>query len=115
MISTDPSTTQLEMRYLAHVTGDWSFAEKAKRFYSEVQKYKSLDGLWQNCFQTNQRMIHFGADGDSFYEYLLKGLEHKDVVFRMGRSFEVMAAPCQVEYVFQAIDHLCMFAMNSGI
>ena len=35
-------------------------------------------------------MIHFGTDSDSFYEYLLKGLARKDVVFQMGRSFEVL-------------------------
>ena len=33
----------------------------------------SLDGLWPNCFERSSGVITFGADGDSFYEYLLKG------------------------------------------
>lgn len=69
---TDSGTSQLEMRYLAHVTGDKSFSEKVDRFYEQVKKKPSFDGLWPNCFQNSRGKIHFGADSDSFYEYLLK-------------------------------------------
>lgn len=32
----------------------------------------SLDGLYPNCFERGKGKITFGADGDSFYEYLVK-------------------------------------------
>lgn len=32
----------------------------------------SLDGLYPNCFERGRGKITFGADGDSFYEYLIK-------------------------------------------
>jgi len=68
----ESGTTQLELRYLAHVSGDDSFRARADEFYRTIQKYPSLDGLWPNCFQNGKGTITFGADGDSFYEYLLK-------------------------------------------
>lgn len=68
----ESGTLQLEMRYLSHVTGDQTFAAKTMKFYETVRGYKSLDGLWPNCFERGRGKITFGADGDSFYEYLLK-------------------------------------------
>jgi len=68
----ESGTNQLEFAYLSHVTGDRSYAEKVFRFYDTVQKHPSLDGLWPNCFLSGRGKITFGADGDSFYEYLLK-------------------------------------------
>merc|ERR1740129_2172681 len=60
------------MRYLAHVTGDKSYSEKVDKFYERVRGQPSIDGLWPNCFEKAKGKIHFGADSDSFYEYLLK-------------------------------------------
>eukprot|EP00747_Dinoflagellata_sp_TGD_P107386 gnl/TRDRNA2_/TRDRNA2_170124_c0_seq7.p1 gnl/TRDRNA2_/TRDRNA2_170124_c0~~gnl/TRDRNA2_/TRDRNA2_170124_c0_seq7.p1 ORF type:complete len:552 (-),score=112.35 gnl/TRDRNA2_/TRDRNA2_170124_c0_seq7:14-1669(-) len=69
---TDSGTLQLEMRYLSFVTGDASFAAKVNNFYETVKKHPSMDGLWPNCWERGSGKITFGADGDSFYEYLLK-------------------------------------------
>ena len=33
---------------------------------------KSMDGLWANCWESGAGTVTFGADGDSFYEYLIK-------------------------------------------
>jgi len=63
---------QVEMNYFSHVTGDPSFARKANAFYKTVKRSRSLDGLWPNCWQQGRGKIHFGADGDSFYEYFPK-------------------------------------------
>ncbi|CAJ1358596.1 unnamed protein product [Effrenium voratum] len=62
----------LEMRYLSHATGDDVFALKTMKFYDTVKNFKSLEGLWPNCFEKERGKITLGADGDSFYEYLLK-------------------------------------------
>lgn len=68
----ESGTLQLEMRYLSRVTGDEVFAAKTMRFYETVQAQKNLEGLWPNCWERGKGKITLGADGDSFYEYLLK-------------------------------------------
>jgi len=68
----ESGTLQLEMRYLSHVTGDKNYAEKTDRFYETIRNRDSLDGLYPNCFMNGKGKITFGADGDSFYEYLVK-------------------------------------------
>jgi mannosyl-oligosaccharide alpha-1,2-mannosidase len=68
----ESGTLQLEMRYLSHVTGDQSYASKVDRFYETIRQKDSVDGLYPNCFMTGRGKITFGADGDSFYEYLVK-------------------------------------------
>ena len=61
------------MNYLSAVTGNPSFAAKANAFYASVRRKPSMDGLWPNCWQSGRGRITLGADGDSFYEYLVKG------------------------------------------
>ncbi|CAE8620040.1 unnamed protein product, partial [Polarella glacialis] len=68
----ESGTIQLEMRYLSHVTGDPSFAERVDKFYALVRGKKSIDGLYSNCYDSGRGKITMGADGDSFYEYLIK-------------------------------------------
>eukprot|EP00928_Gymnodinium_smaydae_P081310 TRINITY_DN64858_c0_g1_i1.p1 TRINITY_DN64858_c0_g1~~TRINITY_DN64858_c0_g1_i1.p1 ORF type:complete len:751 (-),score=120.72 TRINITY_DN64858_c0_g1_i1:104-2356(-) len=68
----ESGTIQLEMEYLSHVLDDQSYAAKTRKFYKSLKKHRSLDGLYPNCWQHNHGRITFGADGDSFYEYLLK-------------------------------------------
>lgn len=68
----ESGTIQLEMRYLSHVTGDPSYSAKVDQFYRDVRSKASVDGLWANCYQSAKGKITFGADGDSFYEYLVK-------------------------------------------
>jgi len=83
----ESGTMQVEMRFLSHMSGDRSFAEKANRFYDTIRRQKSYSGLWPNCFQTGRGKITFGADGDSFYEYLLKawhqGGQEEDQLWEM--------------------------------
>jgi len=68
----ESGTNQLEMRYLAHVTGDAHFSAKVDKFYDHISTKSNLDGLYPNCFDRGSGKITFGADGDSFYEYLIK-------------------------------------------
>ena len=49
------------------------YAKKPAAFFRRMSTRPSLDGLWPNCFERSSGVITFGADGDSFYEYLLKG------------------------------------------
>eukprot|EP00440_Ansanella_granifera_P035343 gb/GFBE01038336.1/.p1 GENE.gb/GFBE01038336.1/~~gb/GFBE01038336.1/.p1 ORF type:complete len:751 (+),score=151.33 gb/GFBE01038336.1/:1-2253(+) len=70
----ESGTIQLEMRYLSHITGDKTYEEKVMKFYDTVRSYRSLDGLWPNCYDRQKGKITMGADGDSFYEYLIKVL-----------------------------------------
>jgi len=84
----ESGTLQLEMRYLSKVTGDEVFASKTMKFYETVQAQKSLEGLWPNCWERGKGKITLGADGDSFYEYLLKvwlqGGKREDEKFLKG-------------------------------
>lgn len=64
-------TTQLEMAYLAHLTGDASFL-KAFKFYDTIKSKPNLDGLYPQCVGATSGKLTLGAEADSFYEYLLK-------------------------------------------
>ena len=83
----ESGTCQLEMRHLSRITGDPSFADKVNKFYDTVREKPSIDGLWPNCFMNGKGKITFGADGDSFYEYLLKvwvqGGQQEDQMWNM--------------------------------
>lgn len=68
----ESGTSQLEYRYLSNVTKDPRYEEKVMKFYEHVRSMSSLDGLYANCYQQGHGSISLGADGDSFYEYLLK-------------------------------------------
>merc|ERR1711862_660238 len=59
------------MRYLSHVTKDPSYAERANAFY-RIRKQRTYKGLWPNCWKSGRGKITMGADGDSFYEYIVK-------------------------------------------
>ncbi|CAI5723676.1 unnamed protein product [Peronospora destructor] len=74
-------TLQLETRYLSDITGDPKYAEMGDAFYRIVQREGSYNktGLFpvhfdaaHGKFDTKSNLIKLGADGDSFYEYLLK-------------------------------------------
>ena len=68
----ESGTSQLEYEYLSQVTGDKMFSARARKFYDTVSGSPSIDGLWANCWRSGRGKITMGADGDSFYEYLLK-------------------------------------------
>ena len=61
------------MNYLSAATGNPSYAARANAFYNTVRSRPSIDGLWPNCWQQGRGRVTMGADGDSFYEYLIKG------------------------------------------
>lgn len=77
----EAGTLQLEFHRLSEVTGDQRFAEAAARahdvFYQAFKKQKGVRG---GLFPSDIALPHgklsgtvsFGANGDSFYEYLLK-------------------------------------------
>ena len=67
----ESGTNQLEFNFLADVTGK-GYGQKSMSFYPYIQNQASLDGLYPNCFERGRGKITFGADGDSFYEYLVK-------------------------------------------
>ena len=69
----ESGTMQLEMNTLSRLTGNPAYAAKANKFYETVARKPSIDGLWPNCWQNGRGRVTFGADGDSFYEYLVKG------------------------------------------
>ena len=69
----ESGTMQVEMNYLSKLSGNPRYAQKANAFYDTVRSQPSMHGLWPNCWQHGRGRITFGADGDSFYEYLIKG------------------------------------------
>lgn len=82
----EAGTLLLEFRFLSHVTGDPAFrkaVDRAERFFWEKASPRrsnvQLDGLFTAFIhpETGEpkgpRTITFGANGDSLYEYFLKG------------------------------------------
>lgn len=86
----ESGTNQVEMRYLSQVTGDKSYEQKVFRFYNFLRNRPSIDGLRPNCYSRTSGKITFGADGDSYYEYLLKawlqGGRSEDYLWEMYNS-----------------------------
>jgi mannosyl-oligosaccharide alpha-1,2-mannosidase len=68
----ESGTSQLEYNYLSQMTGKLGYAAKAAKFYDTLESHPGLDGLWPNCWGSGSGKITMGADGDSFYEYLIK-------------------------------------------
>jgi len=72
-------TVQLEMRALTHHTGDQKYKAAADRVTQVLRNMHPENGLYPIYIDrrtgqfTGQRLITFGAMGDSFYEYLEKG------------------------------------------
>lgn len=71
------ATLQLEFKYLAKLTGEVNFWEKAEKIMKILDDNKPKDGLVPiyvhpdtGNFQGN--LIRLGSRGDSYYEYLLK-------------------------------------------
>ena len=69
----ESGTNQLEFAYLSTATGDPKYRERSDQFHTWLRANKpSVNGLWPNCFERSGGLLTMGADGDSFYEYLLK-------------------------------------------
>ncbi|KAJ0404974.1 hypothetical protein P43SY_004891 [Pythium insidiosum] len=77
----ESGTYQLEYEYLAHATGKAEYSKLARVFYPYIQTRKPirLGGLYASQIHggdggpfNGDLIVSFGANGDSFYEYLLK-------------------------------------------
>ena len=73
----EATTLQLEMKYLAYLTGESHYWEKAEKVMQVVDDNGSKDGLVpifiyadRGTFRGNE--IRLGSRGDSYYEYLIK-------------------------------------------
>ncbi|CAN3486237.1 endoplasmic reticulum mannosyl-oligosaccharide 1,2-alpha-mannosidase [Diutina catenulata] len=71
------ATLQLELKYLAKLTGETMFWEKAERVMAVLDANKPEDGLvpiyvHPETGKFQGKLIRLGSRGDSYYEYLLK-------------------------------------------
>lgn len=73
----EATSLQLEMKYLAKLTGETHFWEKAEQVMRAVEDNQAEDGLvpifiypGQGTFRSSN--IRLGSRGDSYYEYLIK-------------------------------------------
>ncbi|KAF3034684.1 mannosyl-oligosaccharide alpha-1,2-mannosidase [Didymella heteroderae] len=73
----EATTLQLEMKYLAYLTGEADYWEKAEKVMQVVDDNGAKDGLVpifiyadRGTFRGNE--IRLGSRGDSYYEYLIK-------------------------------------------
>ncbi|KAH8063433.1 mannosyl-oligosaccharide 1,2-alpha-mannosidase [Aureococcus anophagefferens] len=64
---------ELELIYLARVSGDPKFLKTARLFYDHIKRAARLEpGLYAQCVGASSGKITLGAEADSFYEYLPK-------------------------------------------
>lgn len=73
----EAATLQLEFKYLAKITGEANYWEKAEKVIQVIDDNGAQDGLvpiyiyaHDGKFRTNN--IRLGSRGDSYYEYLIK-------------------------------------------
>ncbi|KAJ5833839.1 glycoside hydrolase [Penicillium riverlandense] len=73
----EATTLQLEMKYLAHLTGKELYWRKAEHVMKVIDDHRMPDGLLPifvhpdtGAFRYNE--IRLGSRGDSYYEYLVK-------------------------------------------
>ncbi|KAF2134304.1 glycoside hydrolase family 47 protein [Dothidotthia symphoricarpi CBS 119687] len=73
----EATTLQLELKYLAYLTGESHYWEKAEKVMQVVDNNGAKDGLVpifiyadKGTFRGNE--IRLGSRGDSYYEYLIK-------------------------------------------
>ena len=73
----EATSLQLEMKYLAYITGEGHYWEKAEKVMEVVDNNGAKDGLVpifiyadRGAFRGNE--IRLGSRGDSYYEYLIK-------------------------------------------
>ncbi|KAK6201677.1 mannosyl oligosaccharide 1,2-alpha-mannosidase [Scheffersomyces amazonensis] len=71
------ATLQLEFKYLAHLTGEQLYWQRAEKVMEVLESNKPVDGLVPiyvnpDTGKYQGRLIRLGSRGDSYYEYLLK-------------------------------------------
>lgn len=73
----EATSLQLEMKYLAHLTGESNYWEKAEKVMQVVDDNGAKDGLvpifiYADRGEFRGDEIRLGSRGDSYYEYLIK-------------------------------------------
>ena len=73
----EASTVQLELKYLAKLTGETHFWEKAEKVIQVIDNQHRQDGLlpiyiYATTGEFRGENIRLGSRGDSYYEYLIK-------------------------------------------
>lgn len=76
----EAGTLQIEFRFLAKVTGNVTYADKAEHVFDLLGMLKTEDGLYFNHVMNMNNVsstsagskLTFGGEADSFYEYMLK-------------------------------------------
>ncbi|KAJ9113514.1 hypothetical protein QFC20_001865 [Naganishia adeliensis] len=74
----EAGTLQLEFKYLSHLTGDYTYWDKAEKVTAIIAAQTPAEGInpiFIRQVDTGQFMmseIRLGSRGDSYYEYLLK-------------------------------------------
>ncbi|PSN64842.1 mannosyl-oligosaccharide 1,2-alpha-mannosidase [Corynespora cassiicola Philippines] len=73
----EATTLQLEMKYLAYLTGEVNYWEKAEKVMQVVDNNGAKDGLvpifiYADRGEFRGSEIRLGSRGDSYYEYLIK-------------------------------------------
>lgn len=73
----EATTLQLEMKYLAYLTGEGHYWEKAEKVMEVVDNNGATDGLLPIFIYADRgtfrgEEIRLGSRGDSYYEYLIK-------------------------------------------
>ncbi|KAE8132907.1 glycoside hydrolase [Aspergillus pseudotamarii] len=73
----EATTLQLEMKYLAHLTGKEVYWRKAEHVMKVIDNHRMQDGLLPifvhpDTGQFRHKEIRLGSRGDSYYEYLIK-------------------------------------------
>lgn len=73
----EATTLQLEMKYLAYLTGEAHYWEKAEKVMQVVDNNGAKDGLlpifiYASTGLFRGKEIRWGSRGDSYYEYLIK-------------------------------------------
>ncbi len=86
----EATSLQLEMKYLAYLTGEPHFWEKAEKVMQVVDNNGAKDGLLPIFIYADKgtfrgEEVRWGSRGDSYYEYLIKQYlqtEKKEPVYR---------------------------------
>ncbi|ETI29300.1 hypothetical protein G647_01753 [Cladophialophora carrionii CBS 160.54] len=73
----EAATLQLEMKYLAKITGEPIYWQKAEHVIKVIESQKREDGLlpiyiYPSTGEFRGNNIRLGSRGDSYYEYLIK-------------------------------------------
>lgn len=78
VVTAEFATIQIEFRMLARLTGNHEFKEKTERIFEIMRELRPTNGLYPYRVSNDKmprflnKQLTFGANSDSFYEYMLK-------------------------------------------